>query len=334
MNSILFIVVSRIGDTLFATPAIRAVAAAYPDAHITVLGHPKRAAVFNHLPFLQDVGIITKYRARWKGWLPGKHYDLAFVFGFDEVLVAYALRVAKEVVAFEQQDASLNKKLHAAIPHPPFQSEHAVHHLLRLPAAMGIPATSLRIAFQVTVDETARARQSLDEVGMTAHHPLIGLQVASFPTKAYRDWPIEHFFALCERISGRWPDARFLIFGGSEEKQRTAWLKERLGARAALFAGRLTLRETAALMSIIDLYVGVDTGPTHIMSAFDIPMVALYHAISPSTLTGPLDHPCARLIDHPAGHGCSEQVAMADISVDTVFTQVEQALTDHPQKQP
>ena len=86
--SILFIVVSRIGDTLFATPAIRAVAAAYPGARITVLGHPKRAEVFEHLPFVYRVGSITKGRATWRGWLVGKSFDLAFVFGFDQALVA------------------------------------------------------------------------------------------------------------------------------------------------------------------------------------------------------------------------------------------------------
>jgi heptosyltransferase-3 len=84
-------------------------------------------------------------------------------------------------------------------------------------------------------------------------------------------------------------------------------------------------------MALTDLYVGVDTGPTHIMSAFDIPMVAMYHCISPSTLTGPLDHPCAYLIDHPAGRDhCGETSPMAEISVDTVFGQVERALTEHP----
>ena len=40
--SFLFINVSRIGDTLFATPAMRAVENAYPGCRMVVLGHPKR----------------------------------------------------------------------------------------------------------------------------------------------------------------------------------------------------------------------------------------------------------------------------------------------------
>lgn len=331
--SVLFIAVSRIGDTLFATPAIRAVASAWPAARITVLGHPKRAEVFEHLPWVHRVGSISKRRAPWMGRLGGARYDIAFVFGFDEPLVAYALRVARKVIAFEQADGRLNSRLHAAVPPPPFQSEHAVLQLLRLPAAAGVPPAGLRIAFRTTADETAGAQRLLENEGLAGRQPLIGLQVASFPTKAYRDWPIEAFAELCRRILARWPEAGFLIYGGSEEKERTAWLKQQLGDRAALFAGRLTLRQTAALMSLTDLYVGVDTGPTHIMSAFDIPMVAMYHCFSPSTLTGPLEHPCAYLLDHPAGRErCRETSTMAQISVEAVFAQVERALTEHPRR--
>jgi len=329
--NILFIAVSRIGDTLFATPAIRAVATAYPGARITVLGHPKRAEVFEHLPFVHHVGAITKGRASWRGWLGAKAFDLAFVFGFDEALVAYALRTAKRVVAFEQADQKLNRQLFRAVPRPAFQSEHAVRQLLRLPAALGIPPAGLRIAFQVTDSETASAVRRLTAAGIGANRPLVGLQVASFATKSYRDWPIENFAALCDHISSRWPQARFLIYGGPEEHERTGWLRQHLGQRAALFAGTLSLRETAALMTLTDLYVGVDTGPTHIMSAFDIPLVALYHCISSSGLTGPLEHPCAYPIDHPATReDCNESAAMADIPVDTVFAAVARALMDHP----
>ena len=330
-SSVLFIAVSRIGDTLFATPAMRAVAKAWPDARITVLGHPKRAEVLAYLPWTHRVGTISKRWAPWLGRLGGERFDLAFVFGFDEPLVAYAQRVAKKVVAFQQDCPRLNRRLFAAVAKPPFQSEHAVRQLLRLPAAVGVAPAGLRIAYRTIPAETADARRRLAEDGIVDARPLIGLQVASFPTKAYRDWPIEHFAALCERIAQRWPQAGFLIYGGAEERGRTEWLKARLGERAALYAGRLSLRETAALMELTDLYIGVDTGPTHIMSAFDIPLVGLFHCISPSTLTGPLDHPCAYLLDHPAGReGCGEMAAMADISVDAVLAQVERALAEHP----
>ncbi len=330
---ILFITVSRIGDTLFATPALRAIAAAWPDAEITVLGHPKRVEVFANLPWVAQLGSITKTSVKWKRLWPQRRFDLAFVFGFDEALVKYALTVSRRVVAFRQQSESLNSRLLAAVPVPDFQSEHAVRQLLRLPTALGVEARGLRIAYRTTDGEAAHARRQIELAGFSSAQPLVGLQVASFQTKAYRDWPIENFLALCERISLQWPQARFLIFGGAEERERTHWLTQALGARAMDFSGRLTLRETGALMSCISLYVGVDTGPTHIMSAFDTPLVALYHCLSSSRHTGPLEHPAAWLIDHPDGEsGCSEHSTMAQISVDTVFEAVSEALTRHSRR--
>jgi heptosyltransferase-3 len=328
---ILFVVVSRIGDTMFATPAIRALARAWPAARITVLGHPNRAEVLAHLPFVETVGTITKKSAPWRGRFGRKQFDLAVVCGFDKPLVAYAQRVANRVVAFAQGDPALDAKLDPAVALPPFQSEHAVRQLLRLSSAAGAAPAGERLTYTVTDVERDAARAQLDAVGFGAASPLIGLQVASFPTKAYRDWPVSSFEELCARLNARWPAARFLIFGGSEEKQRTNWLADRLGKRCAVFAGRLSLRETAALMSQTDLYVGVDTGPTHLMSTFDIPLVGLYHCLSPASLTGPLEHPCAYLTNHPqTGAACSEADSMADISVDTVFADVVRALTDHP----
>jgi len=308
---------------------VRAVATAYPEAQITVLGHPKRAEIFENLPFISHVSSITKKTAPWRGWFSRKHYDLAFVVGFDEPLVTYGIRVAKHVIAFEQKNVKLNQRLDISVPKPASQSEHAILQLLRLPVSIGIPSSGLRIRFRVTDEERLVAQCRLKTAGISLAHPLIGLQVASFPTKSYRDWPINYFSNLCERISNRRPKAHFLIFGGPEEKEKTDWLKEKLGNKASLFAGHLTLRETAALMSLTDLYVGVDTGPTHIMSAFNIPLIGLFHCISPSAMTGPLEHPCAYLIDHPLGHS-AEMADMGDISIDTVFFSVERALREHP----
>lgn len=325
-RDILFINVSRIGDTLLVTPAVRAVAARWPEARIHLLAHPKREEVLRHLPFVHRTGAIEKHRARFLGWLPGKRYDLAFVCNFDAPLVKYALRIARKVIAFRQPSAALNAKLYRVVDHPPPQACHAVDIQLMLPGVLGINPDGKHLAYRVTEEEDLWAKDYLSQEKLAERHPLIGLQVASFPTKAYRDWPIGHFRALCERIRMKWPQAHFLIFGGTLEMERTSELASELGTAATLCAGRLTLRQTAALMNCIDLYVGVDTGPTHLMGALHRPMVALYHGYSPSRVLAPLDHPCCQAIDHPLADNCTPEASMADISVDRVWEAVRKAL--------
>jgi heptosyltransferase-3 len=328
-QAILVINVSRIGDTLLATPALRAIAKAWPQAAIDVLGHPNRVEVLRALPFLRHVDSISKTSAPFRGWLDrlAKPYDLAFVYGYDEALVRYASRVAKHVVAFRQADNSINARLGTVVEAPVFQSDHAVRLALALPAAVGVAPAGYRLSYVVTAGERDWADSRLDADLPTDHTPLIGLQVASFPTKAYRDWPIESFIELCGRIRSRWPHAHFLVFGGAEERPRIDALKAQLGPAAAVYAGQLSLRQTGALMSRLDLYIGVDTGPTHMMSALDIPLVGLYHGFSRSELIGPLEHPCFFAVDHPqAGPDCSTEVSMADIPVGAVFSRVCAAL--------
>lgn len=332
---VLVINVSRIGDTLLATPAIRALATAWPGTTVDVLGHPNRIEVLEHLPFVRRIGAISKKSAPFRGWLGNiaKTYDLALVYGHDDALITYALRVAKRVAAFRQGNVQINARLAVLVEPAAFQSDHAVRLLLRLPAALGVAPAGLRLSYAVTDTERVWAAETLARDLPPTAGPVIGLQIASFPTKAYRDWPIESFMELCERIRKHWPQAHFLIFGGVEERQRTEALQARLGPAATLYAGKLSLRQTGALMSRLDLYIGVDTGPTHLMSAFDIPLVALYHGFSRSELIAPLEHPCFFPVDHPlAGPACSTEVSMADISVDRVWQAVQQALGGyHPQ---
>ncbi len=333
-RSILVINVTRIGDTLFTTPVLRALATRWPQASLTVLAHPKRMEVLANLPGITRLGGIEKRRAVFRGRWPGKSYDLALVYGHDEALIAYALRVARRVVAFRQKDEGLNARLYRIAEEPPPHGEHAVDRALRLTDALGVPHVGKRLSLALTDSELAWAGERLQAECLAEARPLIGLQVSSFPTKAYRDWPVEHFAELCARVSAQWPGAGFLIFGGPEEKERTHWLKAQLGERAALLAGRLSLRQTAAMMSRVDAYVGVDTGPTHLMGTFDIPLVGLYHCLLPKRIYGPLDHPLDFGLDHPrcCEPTCSEQTPMAEISVDSVFGRLQQALSQGKEK--
>lgn len=329
--SFLVINVARIGDTLLATPAMRAIAAAYPRSAITALAHPNRAEALEGLPFVSRLGRITKRTAFWRGWLTRRRYDYAIVYGFDESLVTYAMRVAERVVAFRQKDDKINQRLYRCVDEPATGSENAVLQRLRLTDALGIAHAGRRIAYQVSPDEAdaAAARRARDVP--SDRSPLIGLNVATFPKKLFRRWPVEQFEQLSKRIVAEWPRAHLIIFGGNEELGGARWLKERLGNRATLYAGQLSLRETAASMSLTDLYVGLDTGPTHLISAFDIPLIALYHCAIPSRQIAPLDHPCLYVIDHPKlGADCNESTPMSEITVDNVFSQVRRALAEHP----
>jgi len=181
--SFLFINVARIGDTLLATPAMRAITSAYPGCHVTALAHPKRAEVLHGLPFLGHIGGITKNTAPWRGLLGGRRYDYALVYGFDEALVAYALRVAGSVVAFRQRNEALKPAPLPLRGRGARGTENAVARCLRLTTALGIPAAGRRLAYRVTPHETAAAHARLAAEVSAEASPLIGMNVATFRRK-------------------------------------------------------------------------------------------------------------------------------------------------------
>ncbi len=321
---ILVIHVARIGDTLLITPALRALKTACPQGRLDCLLHPARRALLENLPWVDDLGAITPKTASFRGWFSGKHYDYALVYGHDAPLVRYALRVADKVIAFRQRDASLNTRLWRAVP-PPAQTIHAVHERLLLPAALGATTTDHRLAYVPTDTELAAARAWVQQ--HAPGKPLIGFQVASFPTKAYRDWPAESFAEFGRRLFAQHPDARIVLLGGKESRTKATWLAQQLGSRTVAVAGQFGLRATAALMTQLDLYIGVDTGPTHIAGALGIPMVALYHCRHRGIHLAPLGHERLAVIEHPAADAdCTPSAPMAAIAVDSVWDKVRQRL--------
>ena len=78
--------------------------------------------------------------------------------------------------------------------------------------------------------------------------PRVGFQIASFPTKAYRNWPLENFQNLGQRLRSRYPDAEILIFGDRPDSAAGEKLATALGQHCHCLAGKLSLRQTLALM--------------------------------------------------------------------------------------
>ena len=110
-------------------------------------------------------------------------------------------------------------------------------------------------------------------------------------------------------------------------------LESLLGKRLTTLAGRLSLRETAAVISQLNLYVGVDTGPSHIAGALQIPMVVLYHCKHPSRCLAPPEHPRLNALDHPDvdSERCTEHSSLSMISVDRVWNAARERLRNAPE---
>lgn len=310
----LALVNARIGDTLLVTPALRAIKAAWPQRELVVRAHRRSAPLLYELDFIDRVQAIPRRGLRLADAFARRRFDVAFCWSDDPAMRAYCRRASRRVVAFELP--SDRDSIAVARPRSPM---HAVDERLLLTAAMGIPAAGRRLAYVVSPGERAWAAQWL-AARDGAERAVVGVAPASFRSKAYRDWPVERFAALVRDLGASDPELRVLVLGDAASRSGAAALVRELPGRIIDATGRTSLRESAALIERLRLYVGVDTGPTHLAGALGVPMVALYHCFHRGRFLAPLEHAALEIIEHPCpDERCSRRTPMHDIAVEPVL---------------
>ena len=329
-SSALAVVVARIGDTLLATPALRALREA--TGQLTVQAHPRRVEVLQHLNFIDELGALTKSGARLKGWLQPVRHDVAVCYGRDPALLRYCTRVARTSICFDYPELQIvDGAAVIRVPVPENAAMHAVSERLLLAEAAGASSVNRRLAYVVSEREREFALAWISHNVPGSGRRLIGLQPLSFPTKAHRDWPMENFVTLAARIVQHDPRAFIVVLGDAAAASRANGFGSVIPGNCVIAAGKLSLRQSAALMQQLSLYVGVDTGPTHIAGALDMPMVALYHPAYPGRNLMPLDRPRCIVLEHPATAAAAAPDAnMGEIPVEQVWAAARELLATTP----
>lgn len=333
VKRVLAIHVARIGDTLLTTAALRHLSHIYPGAQIDFMGHAKRIEVLEGLPYIHKLASISKKSAKLKGWcakfMGRKPYDLAFVWGHDAELVAYARRVSKRVVISRQLNEAANLMADQVVEFPndtnllsEAEDKPLVQWILDVvEQGTQTKAENLYADYVVTAAESAEAKALLAQYTDNAQPQYIGLVVESHPAGAHRDWPIENFVALAQQLASEGADRVFVLIGGSLSDAKVAALHHVLGDRLINLSGKLSLRQSAAVINALDLYVAVDTGPSHIAAAVGTPSVVMFHCMRAGEyLLAPRYPERLTIVNHPTARlACSFETPMHAVGVERVL---------------
>lgn len=326
-KSILLIHVSgRVGDSLLAIPAILAVINKHPNAKIDLLVHRNRKSLFENIPGISSLNSISDKRAFWKGRIPLAYkYNFSLVFNYFEPLteiIRYSLRVSEKVIAYESKDKEINKKLFIKLKRN-LENNHFTDYFLALTNSIGAVPNNKRIQFFLSPKEILIADKILSPIIKNKKLFMVGIQLSCFPSHSYRNWPLENFIELSKMIKKKYPNTFFLIFGSKDDKKIANDFIRHLGKNTSLNLSGLSLRLTGAVMKNINLYIGLDTGPSQLMSSFDVPFVGIYHYSNPSKKSKPLDHPNSVIIDSTSREN---ELPFSDISVNFVYKKIEKFL--------
>jgi ADP-heptose:LPS heptosyltransferase len=280
-----------LGDLLFALPAVDALAAAYPQAEIVLLGTSLHAALLGDRPGpVARVEVLPHTRgvnssddatdeiatASFLHRMSDERFDLACqLHGGGRFSNPFVRAVnARHSVGTATPDAVL---LDRTLPYLYYQ--HEVVRWLETVSLAGAVPVRAEPHITVTSDERARGRglvgSSLD--GLMVIHP--------GATDPRRRWPAENFAEVARRAAV--DGMRVVLVGDGAD----ADLADRIAqdaARAAdssapaaggailSLAGRLSLSELAGVLSGADVFVGNDSGPRHLAQAVGAPTVSIY----------------------------------------------------------
>lgn len=316
-----------LGDMLCAVPAMRALAAHWPQAERVLIGLPWARDWAERLP------CIDRF-VPFPGWpgLPEREPDLA---ALPEFLQAMQQEGFDLLLQLHGSGGIVNPLLASWAPrrlagfvepagwcsdpalHPPWPTQGSeVERLLRLTDHLGVPRAGTALEWPLTEADRCAARRL---IGPGAPHAVVhaGARYAS------RRWPARRFAEVADRLAAA--GFRVLLTGSGGEQALVAEVAAAMRGPCLPLAGCTDLWTLGALVAEARVVVCNDTGISHVAAATGTPSVVVSSG-SDVARWAPQDaqrhrvlwqdmdcRPCG--FEHcPHGHGCAWAVSAQDVA--------------------
>ena len=279
--NILLIQLRRLGDVILTTPAINALRAKFPEAHISLavtnecrallpaIAHVDRFFIFRR--GLADVGEL--------GRILRQRFDVSIDFtGNDRsALITLAARAPRRLAGGRRKlRRAFRARFYNELVDNAVRESHTVDANLALVAPLGI--TSAPVAPSLSVPATAHAaaqkiiRENDLGNGFVVIHP--------GTAREEKFWIAERWMEVIKFVH-QTTSFRCAVTGSNSPTERRHIDAICTGAGAVNLAGQLDLPTLAALISSTRLVVTVDSAPVHLASAMGTPQVALFGPTNP-----------------------------------------------------
>jgi len=267
-NDILVIKLGALGDVILATPHLRRIVEAHPDARVTLLTAPGYADLVQSLPGLEVVtfrrhGLAEMWRVL--AWLRRRAFAVVY-----DLQGSVRSRIMTAVSGATRRVGRCRSAVYTHYPPAGGNHRHAFRMLNELLECAGIdPAppqawltaaggTGGRVSLWLEKNRLAGARLVLMHAGCSAHWPS-------------KRWDATHFAALARALQDR--GFRVVWIGGREDRELNGWLARQAGQDAT---AEFSFPELVALGRCCEFAVVNDSGPMHVLAAADVPVYALF----------------------------------------------------------
>jgi heptosyltransferase-3 len=268
-----------IGDFILTVPVLAAVRERWPNAHIEVLGYPhiaelaKAPELVNAVRSISAKGMATFFSDRgeqdreFRDYFGQFHQIISFLYDPDEVFATNVQRVSRHYLTGLHKPSDT-----ASTPHP----RHAARQLIQV-----LESLALYIEDPVPKLYPQRPERlcALDFFQGNVPRPLVAVHPGSGGES--KVWPIANWAALCRWLIEE-KQTQVLILGGEADQANVRQLLSLLGKLRPLLATHFRLAQVAALLEHATLYIGHDSGISHLAAAVGAPSLVLFGPTSPS----------------------------------------------------
>lgn len=264
-----WVALGALGDALMLLSLADTVLANVPDARAHLLATRNAEMIAN---LASDNPRIAVHRFSllpvFRAWVAGKRVRICFppTFGFVPFhikLAAALLVMLPKVTVAGFRDRGQWHPYHKVVPFEP--SLDVVPNLIALARACGMPVEDVdpHPVFTPLTTELSAPYICI--------HP--------FAANLKRSLPPSRWQALIAWLRKTYPSHYVVITGnGPEEALAREWFREEEGIRFAL---NRPIREVAGILSKAELYIGVDTGVTHLAGVLKVPSIVLENNSNP-----------------------------------------------------
>jgi ADP-heptose:LPS heptosyltransferase len=265
-----------IGDVVLATATLKALRRGYPTAHITwAVGSWSRGVVENHdlLDELLDTGeaaLPVKSPGgflRFVRQLRAGHFDLA-VSLVRSPLMSLAVLMSGIPSRAGLDSAGRGFGYNIRAPINPNTPRHEAEIYLDTARTLGLDTAGCWTNVPVSDADRESVKHLLEAQNVTGAFLVFNPAGGRNPGMVMdsKRWPPENVAALAERLSA-FTGAQVVLLGGPGDGAIVEGVASRMTKRVTSFVGKLTFGQIAALASLSQLYVGNDTGLTHLAAA-------------------------------------------------------------------
>jgi ADP-heptose:LPS heptosyltransferase len=300
----------HLGDMLCAVPALRALRAAVPEAHIALVGLPSAAQLasryggcldefiaFPGHPDLPEQPVRHEGLADFYARMRSREFSLALqLHGSGEISNAVVAAFGARDNAGHVPPGRPQRLPMHALPYPDRGAEPL--RMIRLLRWLGAPVRSCALDFPLLPEDWDELRRSglargLRRGGYICVHP--GARTRG------KCWPARRFAEVADSLSARC-GLPIVLTGsaGEADLAATAAVAGCMRAPAVNTAGPLSIGAMAALMSGARLLICNDTGVSHIAAGLRLPSVVVF-GTADMLRWAPIDRVLHRCIRDPDG---------------------------------